>query len=89
MASIKPTGGVEFPKSPDAQICGFSLALPRFSLGLNVDPGLLLPLPPLPTFHLSFALSCDPSHPVDLTGGVEFGGGRTPNNDPSPDLEHL
>jgi hypothetical protein len=44
---------------------------------------------PLPKFYFAFELTCDPTKPVDITAGLKlpFGGGRTANNDPSPDLD--
>lgn len=81
------SASVDFPPSPKASICGFSLGLPRFSFSFFL-PSIPFP-PPLPSFFISFKLTCDPTHPVDVTAGLNlpFGGGRTMNADPDPDLD--
>lgn len=79
--------GLDFPPSPTASVCGFALGLPRFILGLPVLPSLGFP-PAIPLPFLSFALTCKFPNPVDVTAGLAlpFGGGRTYNADPDPDL---
>ena len=77
--------GLDFPASPQASICGFNIGLPRFSFSLLIPKFTFIPAIPFP--FLGFQLTCDLSHPVDITAGLNlpFGGGRTPNNDPDPD----
>lgn len=70
---------------PDVQAsgCTLSFKLPSFSFGflLNLPP---FP-PPIPIPHLRLALSCDLSNPIDVSAGIDFGGGRTSNAPKSPD----
>ncbi len=75
---------IDFPPSPGASVCGFSIGLPRFSFGFLLPTIPFPPSIPLPFF--GFRLTCDPSKPIDVTAGLNlpFGGGRTPNGDPSP-----
>lgn len=85
--------GVEFGKIGEgkvlASICGFSLKIPDIPIPpVSIRlPSLadLLPKIPIPT--LSFALSCDPTKPIDITAGLPFGGGRIPCVLPDPDEE--
>jgi hypothetical protein len=81
------TAGLDFPPSPKASLCGFALGLPRFTFGFKL-PSIKFP-PPIPLPFIAFKLSCDPKNPIDVTAGLAlpFGGGRTPNNDPDPDLD--
>jgi hypothetical protein len=70
--------------------CGFTIALPKIVLGLNL--GLLLKLLlglQLPSFFFAFSISCDLSNPINITAGLSlpFGGGRVPNAPPDPDLD--
>lgn len=68
--------------SLNANLCKFQLKLPSFKVGFRL-PGIF-PIPiPIPKF--GFALSCDPSKPIDVTAGVSFGGGRLPCFVQSPD----
>ncbi len=66
-----------------AEICNFSLHVPNIPL----PPQFILPAidfpPPLPIPKVSFALSCDPNKPIDLSAGIAFGGGRIPCTIPS------
>lgn len=72
--------GVEFGAigsfDVSAQICNFSRKLPNIPL----PPQFILPdidFPPkLPIPKFSFALSCDPNKPIDLSAGIAWGGGR-------------
>ena len=85
-ASASASASLDFPPSPKASVCGFSLGLPRFKFGFKlVIPGFP---PTLPFPFISLKLSCDLSNPVDITAGLKspFGGGRTPNGEPDPDL---
>jgi hypothetical protein len=84
-----PSAGasLDFPPSPTATPCGFKIGLPRFAFGFRLPP---LPLiPQLPNVFIALVLSCDPRNPVDIVAGANlpFGGGRTPNTDPDPDLD--
>ena len=78
------SASLDFPPSPQASICGFTLGLPRFSFGFLL-PAIKFP-PDIPFPFLGFRLTCDLSKPIDITAGLNlpFGGGRTPNNDPLP-----
>lgn len=75
---------LDFPPSPTASICGFSLGIPRFKIGF-VLPSIALPFV-IP--YISFKLVCKLPNPVDISAGLNspFGGGRTFNADPNPDL---
>jgi hypothetical protein len=77
-----------FPPSPVASVCGFSIGLPRISFPFPPTlPSLAFLTNLIPIPFLGFRLTCDLSHPVDITAGLKlpFGGGRTANNDPDPD----
>ncbi len=67
----------------NASPCNFSFKLPSFSFGFS----LVLPPfpPPLPIPRFRLAITCDLNNPIDVSAGIEFGGGRTPASDPSPD----
>jgi len=74
--------------TPAAEIsgpCGLSLKIPSFSFGFTLPTLSFPPAIPIPVF--GFTLSCDPHDPIDLTAGLDYGGGRTPNHDPDPDAE--
>lgn len=68
-----------------AQNCKLSLKLPSFSLAIFLPfafpPSLTL------AFNFNLQLNCDLSNPIDLSGGLAFGGGRIVCADPDPDLE--
>lgn len=70
----------------DAQNCQLSLKLPTINLKLLLPFGF----PPLFDFSFNFnlVLSCDLSKPIDVAGGVKFGGGRVPCFDADPDLDY-
>lgn len=60
--------------SLNASLCEFRLKLPSFTFGFVLPP---IPFPPtLPFPKFGFELSCDPSNPIDISAGLEFGGGR-------------
>ncbi len=67
----------------NASPCAFTFKLPNFSFGFNLPPIPFPPPIPIPRFRL--ALSCDLSKPIDVSAGIEFGGGRASNGLPSPD----
>lgn len=67
--------------------CGLSLGLPTFGLSFGFKLPSIPPFPALPSLNLAFKLSCDPSKPLDISAGVPFGGGRTTNIGPDPDLD--
>ncbi len=88
MACLDPNAGANasFTKPElNASPCAFSLQLPKFSIGFQLPP-FAFP-PPLPGFNFSFKLSCDLKNPIDVSGGLDFGGGRFSCSDPDPDLE--
>jgi hypothetical protein len=90
--SVSADASLDFPPGPTATICGYSLALPRFKFGLSLFIKLPFAFPPaIPFPFLAFKLSCDPSNPVDITAGLKqpFGGGRTYNAPPDPDLDDV
>lgn len=70
-----------------ASICGFDLTLPD----IDIPPKFFLPSidfpPPFPIPKLAFSLTCDPDKPIDITAGIEFGGGRIPCYVPNEDDE--
>lgn len=78
-AACLPGASVEFGKIGDgelkASLCEFSLKLPSFPFPPAFSIKIPFP-PPFPFPKFSFALSCDPSKPIDITAGIEFGGGR-------------
>lgn len=72
--------------SISAQSCELKVVLPL--------PKLTLTLPAIPSFasivpkfNLHLSLSCSLDHPIDVSGGLSFGGGRTGTFDPDPDSE--
>jgi hypothetical protein len=72
---------------PVASLCGF--ALPSILLGLGIVLPSPLPIPPpLPKFKLAIGLNCSLDNPLDVSAGIEFGGGRVATGDPDPDLQY-
>lgn len=71
---------------PVASLCGFAIPSFMFKFGLNLKlPGFP---PPLPKFSLALGLNCDVNNPINLSGGVAFGGGRKAMFDTAaPDTE--
>jgi hypothetical protein len=67
----------------NAEPCSFGFVLPSFSFSFNLVLPDFPPPIPLPRFRL--ALSCDLSKPIDVSAGIEFGGGRVSNAPKSPD----
>lgn len=68
-----------------ADVCGLVIKIPTFSFGFVLPPIPALPELPIPFF--GFELSCDPRNPINVTAGLDYGGGRIPNYDPNPDLD--
>lgn len=68
----------------NANPCEFSIKIPFPSFTLNLPA---IPFPPsfLLLFNLSLSLTCSLDNPIDVSGGIAFGGGRTPTFDPDPD----
>lgn len=73
-----------FEPGPDAiSICGFKFPPTfKFSFGFKL-PSLTLPLPP--KFSFSIGINCDLDNPFDVSGGVEWGGGRKASGPRDPD----
>lgn len=68
----------------NASPCNFEFKLPSFTFGFKLPSFKFPPFEiPIPRFRL--AISCDLSNPVDVSAGLEFGGGRAAKSDPSPD----
>lgn len=67
---------------PAASLCGFKFSTISFKFKININ----LKLPPFPpTFFLSLGLNCDLSNPLNVSGGLSYGGGRVGTHDPDPD----
>ncbi len=67
----------------NASPCNFTFKLPSFTFGFNFSfkfPPFDIPIP-----RFRLAISCDLSNPVDVSAGLDFGGGRLSCSDPSPD----
>jgi hypothetical protein len=80
---VQDAAGVDagFSKGPPAaELCGFALPSLNFHFGFRL-PGLGFP-PPLPSPFLALGLSCDANNPIDISGGVKWGGGRVGQADP-------
>ena len=70
-----------------AQVCGVSLTIPIPQINLSI-PAIPFPPPlPFPIPQFSFSISCNFDNPVDVSAGLEWGGGRTSNALPDPFLE--
>jgi hypothetical protein len=84
-STVSASAGIDFPPSPAASICGFSLGLPHFHFGFKL-PSIAFP-PALPIPFISFKLTCSLPNPIDVTAGLKlpYGGGRTYNAPPNPD----
>lgn len=67
--------------------CGVSLSVPDWLklLGQSLPLPPFPPFPPLPKLNLRFKLTCDPTNPVDVSGGLTWGAGRESNAPPDPD----
>lgn len=95
-ASVQPpalpsinVGGVSFgaglPDSPGAlSLCGFTFPPPIFfQFGFQL-PTINFP-PPLPSIFLALSINCSLTNPLNLSGGLKYGGGRDSNAPPDPD----
>ena len=72
------------PGPPAASLCGF--VIPFLSIFFNINlPGIPFPIG-LPTISILIGLNCSLSNPIDISGGVSYGGGRIASFDPDPDL---
>lgn len=69
---------------PVTSLCGLEIPSFSFSFGLLLS-GISFP-PPIPKIKISLGISCDANNPIDVTAGVEYGGGRVATFDPDPDL---
>lgn len=67
----------------NAEPCNFEFKLPNFTFGFNLPPFAFPPPIPIPRFR--FAISCDLSKPIDVSAGLDYGGGRVSSYDLSPD----
>ena len=66
--------------------CSISPAIPPITLGVSLPiPGGISIPPKLPELNVHFKLSCDPTDPVSVTGGLAWGAGRESNAPPDPD----
>lgn len=84
MADAKVSADASFSKPElNASPCNFSFKLPSFSFGFTLPPIPFPPPLPIPRFRL--AISCDLHNPIDVSAGIDFGGGRVAQSDPSPD----
>jgi hypothetical protein len=80
------TANAGFSASPPiAELCGFKIPFFLFSLGFVLPP---IPFPfPIPKFRLSLGLNCSLTNPLNVSAGIDSGGGRVSNSDPDPDLQ--
>ncbi len=68
---------------PVAQLCGFKLPSLQFSFGFTLPP---INFPPkLPSLQAAIGLNCDTDNPLDISAGLDWGGGRVGTQDPDPD----
>jgi hypothetical protein len=79
--STPPSAGITFPETKKAGICGMQLPSPvqiKFIIPL---PIIKFP-PKIPLPFIALKLSCDLSHPVDVTAGLKlpYGGARANNS---------
>jgi hypothetical protein len=83
--------GTSLSVPPVTLPCGFTLALPKLTLGFSLKNLLKLLGLKIPSFFFAFSLSCDLSNPVNISAGLSlpFGGGRKPNAPPDPDLNDV
>ena len=73
------------PGLPAASLCGFML--PFLSIFFSITlPGLPFPIPFPPNISILIGLNCSLSNPIDISGGVSYGGGRIASFDPDPDF---
>lgn len=69
--------------------CGLSLTIPTINIDLLL-PRIFANIKFPPKIAFNFALTCDLKNPIDISGGLDFGGGRIscspPNPDDNPDI---
>jgi hypothetical protein len=71
------------PAPSAASLCGFQFPPTLFfKFGFTLPP-----LPQLPIPHLSLGLNCNLSNPLSVNAGLTYGGGRTSNAPPDPDMQ--
>lgn len=75
------------PGPPVGSLCGFTIPTIRFKLGFNLPSGAFAFPPKLPIPKLPLGINCAQNNPADVSSGQPFGGGRTSNADPDPDLQ--
>lgn len=84
MAVAQASADASFTKPEiNASPCSFSFKLPSFSFSFSFKfkfPPFDIPIP-----RFRLAISCDLSKPIDVSAGLEFGGGRVALFDTSPD----
>lgn len=73
------------PGLPVASLCGFTLPILSILFSINI-PGLPFPIPFPPNIAILIGLNCSLSNPLNISGGVSYGGGRIASFDPDPDL---
>ncbi len=77
-------GGVSMGSTAVALPCGISFKIPyppKISVILKRFKIKIPGIPPLPRLNLS--INCDLSKPINITAGLEWGGGRLPNVTPT------
>jgi len=85
MSCVDASAGIAFDKPElNANPCEFKIVIPFPKLNL-VLPAIPFPPFPIPIFNLSLTLTCSLDNPIDVSGGITFGGGRISCFDPDPD----
>src|SRR6266478_2230454 len=86
--STSTTSSFAQPTAPVSSLCAFTVPkLPAFKPGFSLPTGALAIPPSLPLPKIPFGISCSQNNPQNASKDVPYGGGRTPNADPSPDLD--
>jgi hypothetical protein len=78
------------PQLPVVALCGFvpplpQIFIPHLKLPNFLPPGFPPPIPPIPKLPLP-GIICLLNNPLAITCGLSFGGGRSVQTDPDPDL---
>lgn len=80
-----PGAGVSFGSGAViAGPCGLSLTLPTINIDLLL-PRILANINFPPKLAFNFSLNCNLSNPIDVSAGLDFGGGRISCSPPNPD----